>query len=540
MQVDNKMKFWLPFGASLLLALGMILGTKLQESLRNKRDLKFTGERSDRLEQLIDLIKERYVDTIATDDLYNVAVAGIINRLDPHTVYIPAENLTAVNEELEGSFFGIGIEYSLVTDTITVIDVLNGSPAQQAGMAIGDQILKVNDSIVAGKSITSEGVTKLLRGAYDSEVLVLVSNVFNKKQNTLKIKRGSIPISSIDASFMINDSLGYIRINKFSATTYEDFMLAIKDLKAKKMTQLVLDLRQNPGGYLEAAINIADEFIGGNPILVYTKGKSSSKNEYKAGKPGVFEQGKLIVLIDEQSASASEILAGAIQDLDRGIIIGRRSYGKGLVQEQFDLQDGSALRLTVARYYTPSGRCIQRSYKEGNEQYAHDFEQRLEDGELTGASKATLTDTAKYFTTSKRVVYGGGGITPDVMVAYDSSMLNINALHFINSEWFERKLWDYYVNHFSELKKMTTPKMFIQSFKVELMMEQIYHELPSTFTKVGQKIAESKKIKQYVNDQAKAILAKKLFQNNGYYQAQLTVDPMFNKIQELSFSKLGK
>ncbi len=512
----------------------------MQESLRNKRDLKFTGERSDRLEQLIDLIKERYVDTIATDDLYNVAVAGIINRLDPHTVYIPAENLTAVNEELEGSFFGIGIEYSLVTDTITVTDVLNGSPAQQAGMTIGDQIFKVNDSIVSGKSITSEGVTKLLRGAYDSEVLVLVSNVFNKKQKKLKIKRGSIPISSIDASFMINDSLGYIRINKFNATTYEDFMLAIKNLKAKKMTQLVLDLRQNPGGYLDAAINIADEFIGGNPLLVYTKGKSSSKIEYKAGKPGVFEQGKLFVLIDEQSASASEILAGAIQDLDRGIIIGRRSYGKGLVQEQFDLQDGSALRLTVARYYTPSGRCIQRSYKEGNEQYAHDFEQRLEDGELTGASKATLADTAKYFTTSKRVVYGGGGITPDVMVAYDSSMLNINALHFINSEWFERKLWGYYVNHFSELKKMTTPKKFMQSFKVELMMEQIYHDLPSTLTKVGQKIAESKKIKQYVNVQAKAILAKRLFQNNGYYQAQLTVDPMFNKIQELSFSKLGK
>lgn len=540
MQVDNKMKFWLPFGAALLLALGMILGTKLQESLRNKRDLKFTGESSDRLEQLIDLIKERYVDTIATDDLYNDAVAGIINRLDPHTVYIPAEDLTAVNEELEGSFFGIGIEYSLVTDTITVTDVLSGSPAQQAGMTIGDQILKVNDSIVAGKSISSEGVTKLLRGAYDSEVSVLVSNVFNKKQNKLKIKRGSIPISSIDASFMINDSLGYIRINKFSATTYEDFMLAIKALKAKKMTQLVLDLRQNPGGYLDAAINIADEFIGGNPLLVYTKGKSSSKIEYKAGKPGVFEQGKLFVLIDEQSASASEILAGAIQDLDRGVIIGRRSYGKGLVQEQFDLQDGSALRLTVARYYTPSGRCIQRSYKEGKEQYAHDFEQRLEDGELTGASSATLADTARYFTTSKRVVYGGGGITPDVIVAYDSSMLNINALHFINSEWFERKLWSYYVYHFSELKKMTTPKMFMQSFKVESMMEQMYHDLPSSLSKVGQKIAESKKIKQYVNDQAKAIVAKRLFQNNGYYQAQFTVDPMYNKIQELSFSKLGK
>lgn len=540
MQEENKLKFWLPFGAAMLLALGMILGTKLQESLRNKRDLKFTGERSDRLEQLIDLIKERYVDSISTDDLYNDAVGGIINRLDPHTVYIPAEDLTAVNEELEGSFFGIGIEYSLVTDTITVNNVLSGSPAQHAGMKVGDQILKVNDSFVAGNSINSEGVTKLLRGAYNSEVAVLVSNVFEKKQNWLKIKRGNIPISSIDANFMLNDSLGYIRINKFSATTYDDFMLAINHLKAQKMTQLVLDLRQNPGGYLDAAIKIADEFIEGTPLLVYTKGKSSSKVEYKAGKPGIFEQGKLYVLIDEQSASASEILAGAIQDLDRGTIIGRRSYGKGLVQEQFDLKDGSALRLTVARYFTPSGRCIQRSYKKGKDQYAHDFEQRLEDGELTGDSNATVVDTVKFYTKAKRVVYGGGGITPDLIIGYDSSMLNINALRFINSEWFERKIWNYYVIHFNELKKLNSSKMFIESFNVESLMEQIYSDLPDSLSKTSQSILNSKKNSLFVSNQAKAILAKRIFQNNGYYQVQSSFDPMIIKVQKLGYSKIGK
>lgn len=509
----------------------MVLGFNLRDSLRNKRDIQSVIDRNDRLEQIIDLINEKYVDSVNTNLLYEDAVNGILSHLDPHTVYITPDELQTVNEDLEGSFFGIGVEFSIVRDTIQITSIIESGPAQRAGVDIGDQLIKVGDSTVAGTHITSERIIKMLRGKQHSKVLVTLQSSINNRQKKVIIERDIIPLYSVEANLMLDHTTGYIKINRFSATTYEEFKSALKDLKDKGAQSLVLDLRQNPGGYLDAATMIADEFLDDEKLIVYTQGRHTPRTEYRAGEQGMFEKGKLAILVDESSASASEILSGAVQDWDRGIIVGRRTYGKGLVQEQYEMDNGSALRLTIAKYYTPSGRSIQRSYAKGKAAYAADFSKRFQTGELTGTEQDTikLTDTNKYFTANKRLVYGGGGITPDIYVPYDTAKLNSTLLHLLFSETTKNLLWDYFLKHRADLKQYKTVAMFNEQFNTEELINKFTQIAPKDLQQQFKMILNKPASKAYFQLQLKAQVARFLFRNNGYYTVSAQGDQVIQK-----------
>lgn len=507
----------------------MVLGFNLRDSLRSKRDITTVIQRNDRLEEIIGLIKDNYVDTVNTNRLYRDAVSGILAPLDPHTVYIPAEDLQEVNNSLEGGFSGIGVEFSIVRDTIEVTSVTDKGPAALAGLNTGDQIIKVGDSLVAGTGITSERIMQLLRGAQNSIVSVGVKQVADGTMKTTSITRDIIPIYSIDASIMLDENTGYIKINRFSATTYDEFKKALTQLKKDGAQQMIVDLRDNPGGYLDAATSISDDFLGDDKLIVYTRGRNTPRIEYKAGEKGAFEEGRLAILVDESSASASEILAGAIQDWDRGVIIGRRTYGKGLVQEQYEMPDGAALRLTTAKYYTPSGRSIQRSFAGGKDAYHHEYEKRFENGELTGNDAETLPDTTPYYTARKRKVYSGGGIKPDIYVGYDTSHWSSPLLSMAFSEEMKTAIWDYFIRNRTTLKYKNITD-FSKSFKGEgQVLNQYIAMLSPGERKTVLKNFNSPANQQYFGLQIKAQIARYLFRDNGYYSIKLKEDNMVNK-----------
>ncbi len=526
---SGRFKVWTPLLFSLVLIIGMILGFNLRDTLVNKRDIATIIQRNDRLEEIIDLIDQKYVDTVNTNLLYEDAVSGILEPLDPHTVYIPADNLQDVNEGLEGGFSGIGIEFSIRKDTIEVTSVVENGPSYRAGLTEGDKIIKVGDSIVAGTGITSEGIISLLRGKQKTEVAVTLQRIDDGATNEVSIVRDIIPLYSVDASFMVDGKTGYIKINRFSATTYDEFSKALKKLKKEGASQMILDLRDNPGGYLDAATSISDDFLNDDKLIVYTTGRNTPRFDYNAKKSGDFESGKLAILVDESSASASEILAGAIQDWDRGVIIGRRSYGKGLVQEQYEMPDGAALRLTIARYYTPSGRSIQRSFADGKEAYHADLENRYESGELTGAETFTIADTTRYYTANKRIVYGGGGITPDVYVPYDTTYWSSPVLKAAFSEEMRTAIWDYFIHNKTTLRYKNVSD-FVKSFKGEgQVVDQYLAMLTPTKRQNVMKQFNEPTNKRYFKTQIKAQLARYLFRDNGYYSVKLKDDNVVNR-----------
>ncbi len=507
----------------------MAIGFRLHDTLRNKRSIGSVVERSDRLEEIIDLINEHYVDTVKTDLLYADAVEGILSHLDPHTVYIPAEELAAVNEDLEGSFFGIGVEFSILEDTILFTAVIPGGPAERAGLSVGDRIIRVEDTVVAGVGISEDRIVAMLRGARKSRVRLTVTDGPTTRLRPVVLTRDEVPLYSVEAALMLDGTTGFIKIGRFAATTYDEFMQAARRLRTQGAQALVLDLRQNPGGYLETAAEIADEFIGGDKLLVYTQGRASERTEYKAARPGIFEGGRLAVLVDEGSASASEIVAGAVQDWDRGVVIGRRSFGKGLVQEQYDLADGSALRLTTARYYIPSGRSIQRSYAGGREAYEDEAMLRFETGEATGVADATVeaptADTTRYYTARRRAVRGGGGISPDVSVPYDTAALNTALLNTLFGMELRVAVWRYFGKHRVALRGYRTAADFIRSFRDGATLYNDYLALLSlperaTAVRVLSKPAQRARF----NVQAEAQLIKYLFGANGYFAVTLRSD----------------
>lgn len=382
------------------------------------------------LDQLIELIDQQYADSIDIQQLYHNGIEGILSQLDPHTVYIPAKDLVRTNEELEGRFYGIGIEFFVYEDTVLVTSILPEGPSSKSGLYPGDRLIQVDDSLIAGKQREEEDIINLIRGTQQSPVKLLVMHP-DGKLATITVKRDIIPLKSVRHVMMPQTGTGYIAIRMFSETTAEEFRTALKNLQQKGIQRLIIDVRDNPGGYMNAVAEIVDELVAGEHIVVQTKGKRSSET-LRTGKAGLFEQGPVAVLINENSASASEILAGALQDLDRGTIIGRRSYGKGLVQEQFELPDYSAIRITVARYYLASGRCIQKSFAEGKEAYHHDLVNRFQHGELTNSdSVAKPRDTIKTYRTLKnRIVYGEEGIRPDYFVGEDTMRLKqLNVLY---------------------------------------------------------------------------------------------------------------
>ncbi len=417
MQLKN---YYLPILAALCIVLGIFLG----KSLNNKQQALGNAQNraGGKLQNVLQYLQNEYVDTLNAAKLEDKAIENILAELDPHSVYIPRQETEAANEGLEGSFSGIGIEFNLLNDTIIVISPISGGPAERLGIMPGDKIIDINQKPFSGTGISNEKVFKTLRGKQGTQVLIKVKRMGFKKLLPFNITRDKIPLKSVDASYLIDKNVGYIKINKFAATTHQEFVTAIEQLKAGGVVSLILDLRGNAGGFLNEAVELCDEFLPKGDKIVYTQGKAQPRQDYIARSNGLFESGKVIILIDEGSASASEIVAGAIQDNDRGLVIGRRSFGKGLVQERIPFADGAEMRLTIARYYTPSGRCIQKPYDLGNAAAYYEMEEsRFKRGEYTSADSIKINKSLVYKTKLGKMVYGGGGILPDVFIGLDTS-----------------------------------------------------------------------------------------------------------------------
>jgi len=382
----------------------------------------FSGSSHNKVDELMSIINSQYVDTMDMKEMNEELMADLVSKLDPHSVYIPASDLENVNEELEGSFNGIGVQFNIQNDTILIVSVISGGPSEKVGLLAGDRIVKVNDTVFVGKAVTNEKVMKKLRGPANTKVKLGVRRHGTREMLNYSVTRGEIPVNSVDIAYMIEPHIGFIRVSKFAATTYTEFLNAIASLRNQGATKYIIDLRENSGGFMEQAINMVNEFLPAGRMIVYSKGKAYPRSEAIADGKGSCINLPVVVLMDEFSASASEIFSGAIQDNDRGLIIGRRSFGKGLVQQQINLSDGSAVRLTVARYYTPSGRSIQKYYEKGKaEAYEMDMLNRFNHGEFDTKDSIHMADTLKYKTIGGRTVYGGGGIMPDIFVPRDTT-----------------------------------------------------------------------------------------------------------------------
>jgi len=413
------------FRTILLVFLGIAIGMFIANRNLMNQSLGFSLEENDKISKVLNLVKHNYVDSVNVDSIEGSTVNGLLQNLDPHSLYLPEQRATSINEGLAGGFTGVGLEYQLLRDTMVITMIYPDGPAAKSGLATGDKVIDINNKKFAGTHLTAQKVNNILRGEKSSQISLTVTEPNANITKSYTLKRGYVSTSSLDAAYMTTPEVGYVKISKFAITTDADFRDALKKLKAKGMQKLVLDLRENGGGYLNTATALADEFLKKDKLIVYTKGAHEERRDYFATDSGDFQEGKLAVIIDEYSASASEILAGALQDLDRAVIVGRRSFGKGLVQQQFAFADGSAVNLTIARYYTPSGRSIQKSYKGGIESYHNEIAERVRKGELFSAQTA-LNDSifkrnSPYRTLSGRKVFSGGGIMPDVFVPADTT-----------------------------------------------------------------------------------------------------------------------
>jgi carboxyl-terminal processing protease len=516
--MNKKIQIWLPLLLSVAVIAGMFLGFKLRDTQPGKNF--FSIDKPRPLQEVMNLIQQKYVDEVKMSALGDSAIAAVLHSLDPHSVYIPAEDLQAVNEDIAGNFFGIGIEFNIFNDTLHVLNVIPDGPSFKAGIQVGDKFIKVNDSTIAGKQITNDQVRKLLRGDLDTKATVTLLR--KGKLQSVTIIRGIIPVSSIDASYLISGGIGYIKLNKFSQVTYREFMQALEGLQKQGLKQLILDLRGNGGGVLDEATAIADEFLSGDKLITYTEGKHMPKKEYRCQREGLFENGALVVLADEGSASASEILMGALQDWDRATIIGRRSFGKGLVQEQYDLSDGSALRLTVARYYTPIGRSIQRSYTNGEKAYYDEINNRFHDGEVTSAD-SVKNDTTKMFTTKNgKKVYGGGGITPDIFIPIDTTSYNLTLTKIYIKGTISDFAYHFYLQNLSVLAKFRSPADFSNHFLFSDENWQQFNTIAARDSIVLYNLTE--KNKKELITRIKSSLARQIWRNEGYYEMMNTED----------------
>lgn len=518
--MSNKFNKWQPFIYALLVSVGLMLGIFLRPGASVQTYLRG----SDKFTELLGIIKQSYVDTVDTEALEEETLNEMLHSLDPHSVYIPASELKVANEQLEGNFEGIGVEFNIIDDTIMVVTALNGGPAQELGIQPGDRIVKVDSIQVAGNGITSEKVFKLLRGKGGSKVMVYIYRPGNKDLIPYNITRGTIPIYSVDAWRMLNKETGYIKVSRFAENTHEEFLSAFKELQSQDLKNLILDLRGNPGGYLKTAIDLVDEFLDQPKLIVYTQGRTKQRADYSSERQGVFESGKLIVLIDEGSASASEIVSGAIQDWDRGMVIGRRSFGKGLVQEPYELSDGSALRLTVSRYYTPSGRCIQKDYTD-KDKYDHDLYERYANGELEQEGAQTIFDSTPYFTMRlKRPVFGGGGIYPDKFVPIDTSYNSKFLMQVVSKGLIGKFAYEHLDANRKSITAIKDMNAFVNGYQIT---EAIYESFIKFAVKneVNQpSLAEVKRSEKFIKLQIKALVARQIWRDQGFFAVIQTED----------------
>lgn len=529
--MNNRLKnpaVWIPLTVALAFVGGML----------STRGL-FVQDRSasgnNKLNTLLNIIGHEYVDAVDTDSLMETMYPQLLSGLDPHSVYIKAEDLEAVNSELEGSFSGIGITFNMLNDSINVLEVLSGGPSEKVGLLAGDRIVTINDSVVAGKKWSNEKVMSWLRGESGTKVRLGIRRSTSPELLPFEVTRGPIPVTSIDASYLIDDVTGYIRVNKFGRTTYDEFytdMVKLRDAGAKRY---VVDLRGNGGGFMEMAVMMANEFLPAGQLIVATHGRDeSAESTAVSDGGGTFQDAELTVLIDEFSASASEIFAGAIQDHDRGLVVGRRSFGKGLVQRQMELPDGSAVRLTIARYYTPSGRCIQKTYTHGeNLDYAHEIVDRYNSGEIFNGDSIKHDDSMIFKTDAGRVVYGGGGIMPDIFVPNDTAEITSYYLNVLNKGLLQKFSFDFTDRHRAELKNAGSVNAMLKVLPPdeELLVEFVDYAKSNGVPAHWYYINISRKL--IVKD-LKALIARDVFGTSAFYKVNNLTDPtVVRALQEM-------
>lgn len=511
----------LPIYFSIAVVFGMLIGSFFGSG--NKPIVGNSSANEQKIKRLINYIQRDYVDEVNTDELLDGAIAQMLEKLDPHSVYIPKENLQLVTENMQGNFVGIGVQFRMIGDTITVIQPIKGGPSIKKGIKAGDRILIADNDTLYGKKLLSGQILKRLKGQPNTEVNLQMYRKSNDSIFNVTLNRNKVNIKSVDVAYMLNDSIGYIKLDRFARNTFKEFKTSLDTLLVKGMTDLVLDLRGNGGGFIDIANKIVDEFLEDGKLIVFTKNNKGDVNESFATYKGDFEKGGLYVLIDENSASASEIVAGALQDNDKGIIIGRRSFGKGLVQEEMDLGDGSAVRLTTARYYTPTGRSIQKPYKkdESSTSYDQDFRNRYQNGELFHKDSIKTVDSLQFKTPKGKIVFGGGGIVPDVFVPIDTSA-------YIPTIFFGRLnnfAFNYVDNNRVKLSKLTIDE-FIDNFDKN-------KEVSNKFFNQLRDYKVSFKTDQLIRRNLKILIARDLFNDEGMYKLQHKSDKMIQKVLEL-------
>jgi carboxyl-terminal processing protease len=528
---NKKLQVWLPLIFAVIMVIGMFFGYKLAGSNGGNKNF-FSSNRRSSLQEALDLIKMKYVDSVRVDSLEGKAIQEMMTELDPHSVYLPPVDLKEANEDLAGNFEGIGVEFNVFNDTVNVVYVIPNGPSDKAGIQIGDKIVKVNDSLLTGNTFNTDLIKKYIRGERGSKAVLQILR--GNKLQAITVTRGTIPVPSVDAAYMIDKTNGYIRLTKFTDNSYEEFMQALEMLQKQGMQNLVYDLRSNGGGFMNEAVEMADEFLDGDKLIVYTQGVNSRKREYRCRRPGLFEKGKLVILVDELSASASEVLAGALQDWCRATIIGRRTFGKGLVQEQYSLSDGSALRLTVARYYTPLGRSIQRSYEKGKKVYMDDLWNRFNSGEMLSADSLKSHNNGRRFTTSCRdTLFDGDGITPNVFIPFDTSHSQQKILRILSNAGFSSFVYNYYLQNKDKIEKYKSANEYAADFN----SADLWNSLLATANDSFKLRTAGAKEKEMIQERLKALLARFKWRNSGFYQVLNSEDTAVKKAVEIISSK---
>jgi len=529
---NRKLAVLLPLLLAVVFVAGMFIVWFLKKDGYGQTETNINrGYSSNKISTLLELIDRDYVDTVDLNKLIEVTMPELLQQLDPHSVYIPAEDLLSHNEPLQGNFDGIGVQFNMINDTIYIINTIPNGPSEKVGILAGDRIITINDSTFSGIGAVSEDVIKQLKGTRGTKVKVGIARRDLDQLIDFEIERDAIPLYSVDISYMVNQNTGFIKINSFGRTTHAEFVDGINALKQQGMSKLILDLRGNGGGYLDPAIEIADEFLEAGKLIVYTEGRSRARTDYYATNQQLCKGIELVVLLDEWSASASEILAGAIQDNDRGTIIGRRSFGKGLVQEPTSFTDGSAVRLTIARYYTPTGRCIQKPYN-GNdtEDYYSDIAMRYEHGEFSEVDSIHFSDSLKYTTPKGKTVYGGGGIMPDVFIPFDTIGYTDFYTEVSRKGLIYRFALDYTDNHRSELSKFETPKQLVSFLERQNCFDQfIQYTLKKGVKPKNEQVIISKKL---INTQLMAFIARNIIDEAGFYPIIEDIDYTLKKAIE--------
>ena len=519
-------------------ALGIVVGMALSQKANAQRIVYQNGQwhlEQTKVDRLLQLMENAYVDSLNIDSITDEAMTELVHKLDPHSAYIPKEDLEMVNSELAGSFSGIGVQFTIQQDTVRIVAVIAGGPSEGVGVLAGDKIVMVDDSVFVGKKMNNEKVMKTLRGPKDTQVKLGVLRAGAPDMLTFTVTRGDIPVHSVDAKFIIDPSagsnhktakIGFIRVNKFGETTYKEFLSALADLNAKGAERFIVDLRENSGGYMDQAIRMANEFLHRGDLIVYSEGRAYPRYEATANGSGRFKETPLVVLIDDFSASASEIFAGAMQDNDRATIVGRRSFGKGLVQQQMPFDDGSAVRLTVARYYTPSGRCIQKPYTLGEQgDYAKDLMDRFEHGEFYSADSVHFADTTVYYTKRGRIVRGGGGIMPDIFVGRDTTLNTPWYNQCVNLAYTYQFAYRYTDLHRKELEKYKD----WQSLEKHLLKQNILREFVAFAEEKGVEPneAEIQKSRPLITRILNAYIVRNILGDEGFF-------PLFERDDEIT------